>query len=122
MKVMITELDIDVVTRRTTSADAGTKEKNNEDPFANGLTNGVQQRLADQYAELFALFNRHAGRITRVTFWGLHDGRSWLNYWPSRRTNHPLLWDRSLQPKPALQAILSAASQGKLQVPKNKAP
>jgi endo-1,4-beta-xylanase len=44
-----------------------------------------------------------------VTFWGVHDGRTWLNNWPVRgRTNHPLLWDRDLRAKPALEAVLKA--------------
>jgi endo-1,4-beta-xylanase len=47
--------------------------------------------------------------VTRVTFWGTHDGTSWLNVWPvARRTNHPLLWDRDLKPKPALGGVLDA--------------
>lgn len=111
MQAMITELDIDVVTRMTAGAEAGTREKDSADPFANGLPEGLQQRLADQYARLFALFLKHRDKITRVTFWGLHDGRSWLNGWPSKRTNHPLLWDRALQPKPSLSAVLALAQE-----------
>lgn len=33
------------------------------------------------------------------------------NSWPSKRTNHPLLWDRALQPKPALSAVLALARE-----------
>jgi endo-1,4-beta-xylanase len=111
MQVMITELDIDVVTRKTASAEAGIGEQGGGDPFAKGLPSDLQQRLADQYARLFALFLKHRDKIHRVTFWGLHDGRSWLNHWPSKRTNHPLLWDRALQPKPALSAVLALAHE-----------
>lgn len=107
MQVMISELDIDVVSRETAGAGVETRERGVGDPFANGLPDNLQQRLADQYARLFALFLKHRDKIDRVTFWGLHDGRSWLNYWPSTRTNHPLLWDRALQPKPALSAVLA---------------
>lgn len=107
MQVMITELDVDVVTRETAGAGVETRERGGGDPFANGLPEDLQQRLADQYARLFALFLKHRDKIDRVTFWGLHDGRSWLNYWPSKRTNHPLLWDRALQPKLALSAVLA---------------
>lgn len=106
VKVMITELDLDVVSRRTTGAEAGTRERDTEDPYAAGLPPDVQERLAEQYGRLFALFRKHHDKVARVTFWGLHDGRSWLNTWPRRRTNHPLLWDRELQPKPALNAVL----------------
>ena len=109
LPVMITELDIDVVPRASAGAETGSKEEDGADPFAQGLPDDVQQRLAAQYAKLFELFSRHRDKVTRVTFWGLHDGRSWLNHWPSKRTNHPLLWDRSLQPKPALAAVLAVA-------------
>lgn len=110
MKVMITELDIDVVTRRSEEAESGLRESGGADPYGDGLPPAVQQRLAEQYARLFALFLKHQDKIDRVTFWGLHDGRSWLNTWPRRRTNHPLLWDRALQPKPALAAVLEVAA------------
>ena len=113
LPVMITELDLDIVTRETTGAEAGTKEMGSNDPFLNGLPANLQQRLADQYARLFALFLKHRDKITRVTFWGLHDGRSWLNYFPSQRTNHPLLWDRALHPKPALAAVLALTQEWK---------
>jgi endo-1,4-beta-xylanase len=109
VKVMITELDIDVVPRQFGGADVASREGAGADPYAEGLPPEVQRRLADQYARLFALFVKHRDKISRVTFWGLHDGRSWLNFWPSRRTNHPLLWDRQLQPKPALAAVLAVA-------------
>lgn len=111
MKVMITELDIDVVPRKSTGAEAGTREQSRDDPFVNGLPSDLQQRLADQYAQLFELFLKHRDKVARVTFWGLHDGRSWLNSWPSKRTNHALLWDRSLQPKPAYSAVLEVAEK-----------
>ncbi len=111
MKVMITELDIDVVPRESTGAEVGAREQGRGDPFGNGLPLDLQQRLADQYAKLFELFLKHRDKISRVTFWGLHDGRSWLNSWPSKRTNHALLWDRALQPKPALSAVLTVAEK-----------
>jgi endo-1,4-beta-xylanase len=107
MKVAITELDIDVGKRKTDGANIGRLERVRADLFANGLPADVQQRLADQYAQLFALFLKHQDKITRVTFWGLHDGRSWLNNWPFQRTNHPLFWDRDLRAKPALSAVLA---------------
>ena len=111
MQVMITELDIDVVTRESAGAEAATRERGGADPFVNGLPDTIQQRLADQYTRLFALFLKHRDKITRVTFWGLHDGRSWLNNWPTKRTNHPLLWDRALKPKPALSAVLALTQE-----------
>jgi endo-1,4-beta-xylanase len=100
LKVMITELDLDAVPRPAAA-----------DPYPHGLPPEMLQRQADQYARLFALFRKHADAITRVTFWGLDDGRSWLNFSPWKRTNYPLLWDRALQPKPALAAILAEAQK-----------
>jgi endo-1,4-beta-xylanase len=39
----------------------------------------------------------------------VYDGHTWLNDWPVRgRTNHPMLWDRQLQPKPAINAVIEA--------------
>jgi endo-1,4-beta-xylanase len=111
LTVAITELDIDVVTKSTMGADVNAREKGTNDPFVNGLPPEVQKRLAERYTQLFALLLKHSDKISRVTFWGLHDGRSWLNGWPRKRTNHPLLFDRSLQPKPALESVLELGKQ-----------
>jgi endo-1,4-beta-xylanase len=78
------------------------------------LPDGVQRRLADPYVALFALFLKHRDKVKRVTFWGLHDGLSWLNQFPSERTNHPLLWYRSLRPKAAFFSVLETARRGAL--------
>jgi endo-1,4-beta-xylanase len=72
----------------------------------------VQQALAKRYAELFAVYLKHRDAITRVTFWGVADGDSWLNGWPVRgRTSYPLLFDRAGRPKPAFWAVIRAAGQ-----------
>lgn len=109
LKVMITELDLDVVPRKTGGADAGQTEKGGDDPYVNGCPPEVLRRQAADYGALFRLFRKHAAEIGRVTFWNLDDGRSWLNQFPRKRTNYPLLWDRNLQPKPAFDAVMSAA-------------
>ena len=78
--------------------------------YADGLPDAVQERLARRYAELFACFLRHRESLCRVTFWNTHDGRSWLNNEPIRgRVDHPLLFDRQLQPKPAFDHVLAQA-------------
>ena len=66
--------------------------------------------LARRYAELFGIFLRHRGQVSRVTFWGVTDRDSWKNNWPVRgRTNYPLLFDRNGRPKPAFDAVLDVA-------------
>lgn len=69
-----------------------------------GPPDEMQQKLAARYREIFAAMLRPPG-VAMITFWGPHDGRSWLNDFPvKRRTNCPLLFDRALQPKPAFTA------------------
>jgi endo-1,4-beta-xylanase len=112
LKVMITELDIDVLPRgRGFVADVGATQRQGSNPYAAGFPDTVQKKLADRYAALFALFTRYP-QVTRVTFWGVGDGESWLNGFPVRgRTNYPLLFDRQLHPKPAFKAVVQALLQ-----------
>jgi endo-1,4-beta-xylanase len=112
LKVMITELDIDVVERPDCGADVSAHRAYSlkEDPYRESCPPEILQKQAEQYAKLFAIFNKHREKITRVTFWGLHDGRSWLNHWPGVRTNHALLFDRQCRAKPALAAIAATMS------------
>lgn len=107
LKVMITELDVDVLPRaRGGGADLGATERSGADPYKAGLPDDIQQKLATRYGELFALFMKYP-QVTRVTFWGVTDGDSWLNHFPVRgRTNHPLLFDRQQKPKPAFNAVI----------------
>jgi endo-1,4-beta-xylanase len=116
VKVMITEMDIDVLPSATNyrGADIGVRAEMRKelDPYVNGLPDAMQKKLADRYAELFSIFCKHADEIGRVTFWGVYDGTSWLNYMPVRgRTNYPLLFDRNYQPKPAFYAVVKTAAK-----------
>lgn len=114
LKVMITELDVDVLplafqySGADVSLSAELQPRLN--PYAKGLPHSVQQALARRYAGLFGVYLKHRGTLTRVTFWGVTDGDSWLNNWPVKgRRNYPLLFDRSGQPKPAFDAVIHAA-------------
>ncbi|WP_439489491.1 endo-1,4-beta-xylanase [Algoriphagus sp.] len=103
-KVMITELDVDVLPRpnRAEGADLNMNFANSDEynPFKDGITPEAEARLAQRYADIFDIYERHKDKITRVTFWGLGDRNSWLNNFPVRgRTNYPLLFDRNLDPK-----------------------
>ena len=112
VKVMITELDVDVLPSVTRGADVSLKVASDPklNPYAEGLPEPVQQQLAKRYADLFGTYAKHCGLVTRVTFWGVTDKDSWKNDWPVRgRTNYPLLFDRSAQPKPAFDAVMQVA-------------
>ncbi|WP_255516357.1 endo-1,4-beta-xylanase [Luteimonas suaedae] len=122
LKVMITELDVDVLPLTKEGQVIGTgllhpqfqlpEFKRFLDPYADGLPPEVQQRLADRYAELFRIFHDRRDAIHRVTLWGVHDGMSWKNDYPiEHRTNYPLLFDRERQPTPALDAVLAVPAE-----------
>ena len=53
-----------------------------------------------------ALFRKDADVTEHVSFWNLHHGHSWLNDFPWTRVNHPLLFDRADQPKPAFDTVM----------------
>ena len=118
LKVMITELDVNVLPGRPKNAgnaDVNLREAADPalNPYTNGLPDDLQKQLAARYAELFGAYLQHAGVISRVTVWGVADGDSWLNHSPiPGRTNYPLLFDRSYRPKPAFSAVFKVASAG----------
>jgi len=118
VKVMITELDVDVLPLTKEGQIIGQsftepQWQNEEfkkflDPYASGLPEPVQQQLTARYEELFRIFWRERDKLDRVTFWGAHDGLSWKNGYPvPGRTNYPLLFDRARHPKPAYAAVLA---------------
>jgi endo-1,4-beta-xylanase len=105
LKVMYTELDINLLPNTPRGADPSIAN-----PYANGLPDEMQQQLARRYADVFRVFLKHRDAVTRVTFWGLSDADSWLN---RGRMNYPLLWDRQRRPKPAFDAVVEALRNGK---------
>lgn len=117
VKVMITELDVDVLPLTKEGQIIGSvmshpqfqleEFKEYLDPYADGLPEDIQKALADRYAELFRIFYAKKDKIDRVTLWGVHDDMSWRNGYPiPGRTNYPLLYDRDRRAKPALEAVL----------------
>ncbi len=110
LKAVVSELDIDVIPRNRWWADnnAHREEMKAINPYPDSLPEEVAKRQAEQYGRLFGIFRKHADVIERVTFWNLHDGDSWLNDFPWRRVNHPLLFDRERKPKPAFSAVIKA--------------
>lgn len=117
VQVMITELDVDVLPAAVRSQGADVSDRAElqaqQNPYTDGLPDSVQHALADRYAELFEVYLQHSDVISRVTFWGVTDGDSWLNNWPvPGRTSYPLLFDRQHRPKPAFDAVVRAAPNG----------
>jgi endo-1,4-beta-xylanase len=115
VKVVISELDIDVLpaAAKQQSADVSLSVEQDRklNPYANGLPEEVQQELAKRYADLFGVYLKHRDVVTRVTLWGVTDADSWRNNWPVYgRTSYPLLFDRSGQPKPAFNAVIRVAA------------
>lgn len=110
LKVMITELDLEVLPRNFSGAEVSQRMASKDpalNPYAKGIPDSVLQQQASDYENLFRLFLKHKDKITRVTFWGVHDGQSWLNGWPvPGRTNYPLVFDRQGKPKPAFDRLI----------------
>lgn len=109
IQVAITELDLEMLPRNFQGADLEHKMKTDstQNPYTKGLPENKEQQLAKDYEDLFRLFLKHKDKISRVTFWGVEDGQSWLNNWPMPgRTNYPLLFDRKLKPKAAYFRLL----------------
>jgi GH35 family endo-1,4-beta-xylanase len=99
LKVSITELDVTIRGASGGQFGGGFGRRGNSTP----ATAEDLQQQADDYARLFSIFLKHRAVIERVTFWGLHDRRTW------RFGQHPLILDAGLRPKPAYAAILETA-------------
>ena len=112
VKVMVTELDVDVLPRDVSGADMAQAE-NGANPYPDALPPEMQEKLAQRYSEIMTVLARQPA-ITMIGLWGTHDGRSWLNDYPVKnRTNHPLLFDRQLQAKPAFDAVVKTLQTNK---------
>lgn len=118
VKVMITELDVSVLPSASNVSGADISQnfelREELNPYPKRLPAEMQKKLAKRYADLFSLFHKHADSISRVTFWGLHDGVSWRHNWPVRgRTDYPLLFDSRCRPKPAYDAVIKVVERDK---------
>jgi endo-1,4-beta-xylanase len=116
IEVMFTELDLGVLPSpgEVVGADVNQKAAYTEkmNPYVNGLPDSMVAKQTKSYEDLFRLFEKYKGKVTRVTFWGVNDGQSWLNNWPIRgRTNYPLLFDRRFQPKPAFYKVIETKTK-----------
>lgn len=116
VQVMFTELDLGVLPNPWDSDGAEVSQTAaytaKMNPYANGLPDSMQVKLTKGYEDLFRLFLKYTDKISRVTFWGVNDGQSWLNDWPVKgRTNYPLLFDRQFNPKPAFYRVIETKTK-----------
>ena len=114
VKVAITELDIVVLPRPSGGVTGDIALRLAADPkynpYASGLPDDIQQKLAARYGEIFAICLKHKDVVSRVTVWGVTDAQTWHNDWPIKgRTAYSLLFDRDGKPKPAVAAIIAVA-------------
>lgn len=113
VKVMMTELDINVLPSPKRFTGGASIEQNFEyqqkyNPYANGLPDEVAQQFGKRYMEMFNVYYKHRNQISRINLWGVSDANSWLNDWPMPgRTNYPLLFDRNYKAKPVVNEIIN---------------
>jgi len=97
LKLRISELDVSMYDNSHNPPDPEIPMPNPE----------FMKKQADYYKELFKIYRYYAKHIDAVTFWGVADDDSWLNYFPVKgRRNYPLLFDDNGQPKEAFYSIM----------------
>ena len=110
VNVMITELDMTALPTVNFGANVGDRMKFREsmNPYPDGLPEDVAEKWNARMDSVMQIYKKHSDVISRVTWWGTHDGMSWRNGWPiPGRTDYPLVFDRDYNMKPFMQAELS---------------
>ena len=110
VKIMMTEFDMSAIpTERLTAdlAEGGADPAKARNPYADGLPDEAYQRWHSRMEKVWEIIMRHSDDITRVTFWGVCDGDSWLNNFPVRgRTDYALPFDRQHNAKPIVGRLI----------------
>lgn len=114
VNVMVTELDISVLPMPDLSLGADViktlEYKEEYNPYVKELPDSIEHKFTERYVNFFKLFRKHQDKLSRVTFWGVHDEMSWKNNWPIKgRTDYPLLFGRDCREKNALKKIVGGA-------------
>jgi endo-1,4-beta-xylanase len=101
LQLHITELDISVYPKEHNA-----RERRPEDSDTAFSKEKEAMQIA-MYKLCFEKFRKYKQHIKSVTFWNISDRYSWLDNFPVRgRKDHPLLFDRNLQPKKVFSEIL----------------
>jgi len=74
--------------------------------YGSELPDGLLEKQASRYREIFDALLAVQDEISSVTLWGMADDNTWLNHFPVTRTDYPLLFDKQLQAKPAFWALV----------------
>ncbi len=114
MKVMVTELDMSILPypQRDVGANIATSLEYQQklNPYTEGVPEEQKLIWDNRMLDFFRLFLKHADTVSRVTLWGVSDGTSWKNNFPVRgRTDYPLLFDRTYQPKSIVGKLIDEA-------------
>lgn len=96
LKIQITELDISMYTM-----------EQKENPGLKAPTEEMLKLQEAQYEMIFRVFKEYKDVITGVTFWGVADNYTWLDFFPViNRKNWPLIFDENYQPKGSYYKIV----------------
>jgi len=99
-KVKISELDVTVYDDYASGSFVASPQVE--------YTPELEAAQARRFASLFSLYRANKDSVTSVTFWGVTDNRSWLNYVPVEgRADYPLLYKDAKTPKAARTAIMN---------------
>lgn len=97
IKVEITELDVSIYKDRYENAN-----------FADNPPEDRLEKQAEIYKRIFEVLRRNKNYISGVTFWGVADNVTWLDFWPVRgRKDYPLIFDINQNPKKAFWEIVN---------------
>lgn len=84
---------------------------NDRRDYGTDIPEDILTKQADRYGELFQTFRENKDILSGVVFWGIADDHSWLDGFPVKRTNAPLLFDRLYHAKPAFWAVIDAPAK-----------
>lgn len=95
LKIQITELDVSMY-----------EAEDKTNPRLTAPTADMLKRQEEQYARIFKIFKEYKDVITGVTFWGVSDEYTWLDFFPVfKRKNWPFIFDEKGEPKGSYKRI-----------------
>ena len=105
LEQQITELDVSVYNDPGSCYESGVSCMPGFSAELSSVPEAIHRRQVELYRGVFEAARSRAS-VNSVTLWGLSDAGTWLNDFPvTGRPNHPLLFDRNGDPKPASFAL-----------------